>query len=101
MEDRIPWKRAAGLCRLQAADVKFIRATAFDVGGDPCFGTQDRRRVDSKKVEHECRMISSFGLGFEGGQVPTFWLLFIGRHRHIEYSSFSSSGLHVKRFGSI
>ena len=36
--------------------------------------------VDSKKLEHGCRMIhagfpSLFALGLEDGRVPTFWLL--------------------------
>ena len=39
----------------------------------------DRPALDSKKSEHGCKVIyagcpSSFGLGLEDGQIPTFWL---------------------------
>ena len=39
--------------------------------------------VDSKMLEHGCRVIyagfpSFFGLGLEDGHVPTFWLLLYG-----------------------
>ena len=44
--------------------------------------------VDSNKTEQGCRMIfagfaSSFGLGIEEGQVPTFWLLLEVHSRHL------------------
>ena len=40
----------------------------------------ERERVDSKKLEHGCRIIfagcsSVFGLRLDGGDVPSFWLL--------------------------
>ena len=54
------------------------RSTIFICTGQACLG--GRCTVDSKKLEHECRMIfagcpSVFGLGLECAPVPTFWLL--------------------------
>ena len=47
-------------------------------------GARNTTTVDSKKLEHRCRVIcagsaSFFGWRLEDGHVPTFWLLLYGR----------------------
>ena len=51
----------------------------IDIDIDNCIDMDTDTNIDSKKLEHGCRMIyavasSFFGLSLEDGDVPTFWL---------------------------